>query len=214
MAIACRSNCGSFKANTRRWSREIRGRGLMLGVELDLGHIAEHQNNLLSLLQEQGLLLYMVVSYLLNVERIRIAPSFTHGTVLRIEPPLIADAAIVRPSDRGAETAIGGAATRRFGRAARAPHGQVRLSHATSIARAGAAPALAVCDRNAALHALRVRGACSERRRLPAFRSDPQAIWRYGIGSVEVTHHRVHEAVLRSMSSPFSRPTAGRPSAS
>ena len=34
----------------------------------------------------------MVVSYLLNVERIRIAPSFTHGTVLRIEPPLIADA--------------------------------------------------------------------------------------------------------------------------
>ena len=72
--------------------REIRGRGLMLGVELDLGHIAEHQNNLLSLLQEQGLLLYMVVSYLLNVERIRIAPSFTHGTVLRIEPPLIADA--------------------------------------------------------------------------------------------------------------------------
>jgi hypothetical protein len=33
----------------------------------------------------------MVVSYLLNVEHIRIAPSFTHGTVLRIEPPLIAD---------------------------------------------------------------------------------------------------------------------------
>ncbi len=33
----------------------------------------------------------MAVSYLLNVERVRIAPSFTHGTVLRIEPPLIAD---------------------------------------------------------------------------------------------------------------------------
>ena len=45
-------------------------------------------------LQEQGLLLYMAVSYLLNVEHIRIAPSFTHGTVLRIEPPLIADAAV------------------------------------------------------------------------------------------------------------------------
>jgi predicted amino acid dehydrogenase len=40
------------------------------------------------------LLLYVAVSYLLNVERIRIAPSFTHGTVLRIEPPLIADAAL------------------------------------------------------------------------------------------------------------------------
>jgi acetylornithine/succinyldiaminopimelate/putrescine aminotransferase/predicted amino acid dehydrogenase len=71
--------------------REIRGRGLMLGLELDLRHVAENQNNLLSLLQDQGLLLYMTVSYLLNVERVRIAPSFTHGTVLRIEPPLIAD---------------------------------------------------------------------------------------------------------------------------
>ena len=45
-------------------------------------------------MQEHGLLLYMVVSYLLNVEHIRIAPSFTHGTVLRIEPPLIADGAL------------------------------------------------------------------------------------------------------------------------
>ena len=34
------------------------------------------------------------MSYLLNVEHVRIAPSFTHGTVLRIEPPLIADAAL------------------------------------------------------------------------------------------------------------------------
>ena len=74
--------------------KEIRGRGLMLGIELDLSQIVEHQNNLISVMQEQGLLLYLVVSYLLNVERIRIAPSFTHGTVLRIEPPLIADAAL------------------------------------------------------------------------------------------------------------------------
>jgi acetylornithine/succinyldiaminopimelate/putrescine aminotransferase/predicted amino acid dehydrogenase len=74
--------------------KEIRGRGLMLGIELDFGQIAERQNNMISFLHEQGLLLYIVVSYLLNVERIRIAPSFTHGTVLRIEPPLIADAAL------------------------------------------------------------------------------------------------------------------------
>jgi acetylornithine/succinyldiaminopimelate/putrescine aminotransferase/predicted amino acid dehydrogenase len=74
--------------------KEIRGRGLMLGIELDFDHIAERQNNLISFLHEQGLLLYIVVSYLLNVERIRIAPSFTHGTVLRIEPPLIADGAL------------------------------------------------------------------------------------------------------------------------
>ena len=166
------SNCASSRANTRLLVREIRGRGLMLGVELDLRHIAEHQNNLLSLLQEQGLLLYMVVSYLLNVERVRIAPSFTHGTVLRIEPPLIADAPIVRPSDRGAETAAGRAATRRFGRAARAPHGQVRVAacHVDRSARSGAC--LALRDRGAARHALCLRCACSERRRLPTLRSD------------------------------------------
>jgi acetylornithine/succinyldiaminopimelate/putrescine aminotransferase/predicted amino acid dehydrogenase len=74
--------------------KEIRGRGLMLGVELDLSALADSRNGMLALLQEEGLLLYVAVSYLLNVERIRIAPSFTHGTVLRIEPPLIADAAL------------------------------------------------------------------------------------------------------------------------
>ena len=55
---------------------------------------AATQSGMLAWLQDQGLLLYIAVSYLLNVEHIRIAPSFTHGTVLRIEPPLIADAAV------------------------------------------------------------------------------------------------------------------------
>src|SRR5262249_31446848 len=48
----------------------------------------------LSVMQEQGLLLYMAVSYLLNVVHVRVAPSLTDGTVLRIEPPLIADASL------------------------------------------------------------------------------------------------------------------------
>jgi acetylornithine/succinyldiaminopimelate/putrescine aminotransferase/predicted amino acid dehydrogenase len=73
---------------------DIRGRGLMIGVDLDLEHIANTQAGMLAVMQEHGLLLYMAVSYLLNVEHIRIAPSFTNGTVLRIEPPLIADAAL------------------------------------------------------------------------------------------------------------------------
>jgi acetylornithine/succinyldiaminopimelate/putrescine aminotransferase/predicted amino acid dehydrogenase len=72
--------------------KEIRGRGLMIGVELEFRHVVEKKNSLISILHEFGLLLYMVVSYLLNVENIRIAPSFTHGAVLRIEPPLTADA--------------------------------------------------------------------------------------------------------------------------
>jgi acetylornithine/succinyldiaminopimelate/putrescine aminotransferase/predicted amino acid dehydrogenase len=70
---------------------DIRGRGLMLGLDLDLEHIANTQAGMLAVMQEHGLLLYMVVSFLLNVEHIRIAPSFTNGTVLRIEPPLVAD---------------------------------------------------------------------------------------------------------------------------
>jgi acetylornithine/succinyldiaminopimelate/putrescine aminotransferase/predicted amino acid dehydrogenase len=71
---------------------DIRGRGLMLGVDLDLEHIARTQSGLLAILQQQGLLIYMAASFLLNIEHIRIAPSFTQGTVLRIEPPLTADA--------------------------------------------------------------------------------------------------------------------------
>lgn len=74
--------------------KEIRGRGLMLGVELEFRHIAATHGGMLALLQDHGLLLYIAVSYLLNVEHIRIAPSFTHGTVLRIEPPLTADDAL------------------------------------------------------------------------------------------------------------------------
>ena len=73
---------------------DIRGRGLMIGVDLDLEHIADTQAGMLAVMQQHGLLLYMAVSFLLNVEHIRIAPSFTNGTVLRIEPPLIADEAL------------------------------------------------------------------------------------------------------------------------
>jgi acetylornithine/succinyldiaminopimelate/putrescine aminotransferase/predicted amino acid dehydrogenase len=73
---------------------DVRGRGLMLGVDLSLDYVAETQTGMLAILQRHGLLLYMVVSFLLNVEHIRIAPSFTHGNVLRIEPPLIADASL------------------------------------------------------------------------------------------------------------------------
>jgi acetylornithine/succinyldiaminopimelate/putrescine aminotransferase/predicted amino acid dehydrogenase len=73
---------------------DVRGRGLMLGVELTLDHIAKSQSGLLSIMQQHGLLLSMAVSYLLNVERVRIAASFTEGSVLRIEPPLTADTAV------------------------------------------------------------------------------------------------------------------------
>jgi acetylornithine/succinyldiaminopimelate/putrescine aminotransferase/predicted amino acid dehydrogenase len=73
---------------------DIRGRGLMLAVELDIEQVANTQTGMLAILQRHELLLCMAVSFLLNVEHIRIAPSFRHGSVLRIEPPLTADAAM------------------------------------------------------------------------------------------------------------------------
>ena len=69
---------------------DVRGRGLMLGVELDFEHAA-NRGGMLAVQHEQGLMLLTLLSYLLNVEHIRIAASFTHGSVLRIEPSLIAD---------------------------------------------------------------------------------------------------------------------------
>ena len=71
----------------------IRGRGLMLGMELDLGHIAKTQSGLLAIYQDQGILLHVICSYLLNAEHIHITPYPGHGSVLRLEPPLVADGA-------------------------------------------------------------------------------------------------------------------------
>jgi acetylornithine/succinyldiaminopimelate/putrescine aminotransferase/predicted amino acid dehydrogenase len=88
-----RNDLQTLQKQYPRLIRDIRGRGFMLGVELDLEHIATTQKGLLAVLQQQGLLLYMAASFLLNVGHVRIAPSFTQGSVLRIEPPLIADAA-------------------------------------------------------------------------------------------------------------------------
>jgi acetylornithine/succinyldiaminopimelate/putrescine aminotransferase/predicted amino acid dehydrogenase len=72
---------------------DIRGRGLLIGLELSLDRLAESQDGLLTILHQQGLLLHFIISFLLNVTHIRIAASFTHRDVLRIEPPLIADRA-------------------------------------------------------------------------------------------------------------------------
>jgi len=69
---------------------EIRGRGYMLGVELGLDE-ESLGSDLLVNLAEQQLLLHLIVGYLLNVERVRVAPAFTGASVLRIEPPLIAE---------------------------------------------------------------------------------------------------------------------------
>jgi acetylornithine/succinyldiaminopimelate/putrescine aminotransferase/predicted amino acid dehydrogenase len=68
---------------------DVRGRGFMLGVQFDFESIGRRPG-LIGCLAQQDLLVLIVASYLLNVERVRLSPSFTVGDVLRVEPPLIA----------------------------------------------------------------------------------------------------------------------------
>ena len=73
----------------------VRGRGLMLGLELgvDRGYFA---GSLLGVTAEQELLASAVSAYLLNREKIRVAPTLNGGSVIRIEPPLTITAAQCR----------------------------------------------------------------------------------------------------------------------
>ena len=65
----------------------ITGRGMMQGVRLrftDLWKVP----GLVGLLHDQNLMIHVAVSHLLNAGGIRLAPSFSAGDVLRIQPPL------------------------------------------------------------------------------------------------------------------------------
>lgn len=66
----------------------VRGRGLMLGLELGVT-----QDNLpgsmIGIMSDQEFLSPVVSSYLLNVEKIRVAPTLNGVNVIRMEPPLI-----------------------------------------------------------------------------------------------------------------------------
>lgn len=66
----------------------VRGRGLMIGMEL--GITKENlPDGLLGIVAEQEFLSPIVSSYLLNVERLRVAPTLNGAAVIRLEPPLI-----------------------------------------------------------------------------------------------------------------------------
>ena len=67
----------------------VTGRGYMLGVRLNLARF-HSTPGLLGILAQQEMLIHLVVSYLLNVEHVRLSPSVTGHDVLRIEPPLTA----------------------------------------------------------------------------------------------------------------------------
>jgi acetylornithine/succinyldiaminopimelate/putrescine aminotransferase/predicted amino acid dehydrogenase len=68
---------------------DVRGRGFMLGVDLALGNVAA--KGWLRELQQRGMLVHWIISHLLNVGGVRIAPALSTEPVLRVEPPLTAN---------------------------------------------------------------------------------------------------------------------------
>lgn len=75
--------------------KEVRGRGLMVGVELQ--DLRESPSYTLRLLSDQGFLSYLAAAYLLNVHHIRVAPTLSQSSTIRIEPSaFIAEADLVR----------------------------------------------------------------------------------------------------------------------
>ena len=74
---------------------DVRGRGLMVGVEFK--RRLDDPSFLLRLLSNQDDLIFVVVGHLFNVHRIRVAPTLSDPQTLRMEPSvLIADAEIDR----------------------------------------------------------------------------------------------------------------------
>jgi len=92
---AVRAKGAKLKAGLEQVARKypqvvkaIRGRGFMLGIEF-VNSREPYPHSLLGVMAEQELLTPMVASYLLNVERVRVAPTLNGASVIRIEPPLI-----------------------------------------------------------------------------------------------------------------------------
>ena len=64
--------------------RDVRGRGLMIGIEL--GDASPSNSKVLRAIAEHELLGNIAASYFLNVHNIRIAPTLSNPSTLRIEP--------------------------------------------------------------------------------------------------------------------------------
>jgi acetylornithine/succinyldiaminopimelate/putrescine aminotransferase/predicted amino acid dehydrogenase len=75
-----------------RQIREVRGRGLMIGIELM--DQSDSPSNFLKLFSDPGYLGWIAAAYLLNVHHIRIAPTLSDPFTLRIEP-----SAYISPAD-------------------------------------------------------------------------------------------------------------------
>ncbi|MDZ7928926.1 MAG: aminotransferase class III-fold pyridoxal phosphate-dependent enzyme [Rhodococcus sp. (in: high G+C Gram-positive bacteria)] len=70
----------------------VRGRGLLLGIELTADVNFVGRQSLLGSIAQQHNLTAVICSYLLDVEGIRVAPTLFGNRVIRIEPPLTVSA--------------------------------------------------------------------------------------------------------------------------
>lgn len=84
---------------------KIRGEGLMLGIEFNDSKIP-YPHSLLGVMAEQEMLTPMISSYLLNVERIRVAPTLNGASVIRIEPALVISDAQIECVLQGVERTV------------------------------------------------------------------------------------------------------------
>ena len=73
---------------------DVRGRGPAIEIDFSFEHIEKSQGGMLAISQSHRTLLEIVLSYLLNVERIRVAPSLAGNDGIRIQLPLTAGAAV------------------------------------------------------------------------------------------------------------------------
>jgi len=78
----------AIKAKYPQVVKGVRGRGLMLG--LDFGGTRDpYHNSMIGIMAEQKVLTPIIASHLLNVGRVRVAPTLNGASVIRIEPPLV-----------------------------------------------------------------------------------------------------------------------------
>jgi acetylornithine/succinyldiaminopimelate/putrescine aminotransferase/predicted amino acid dehydrogenase len=68
---------------------DVRGRGLMIGVEFR--RMLDHPKFMFRLLTTQDDLVFVLVGYLFNTHRIRVAPTLSDPQTIRLEPSLLID---------------------------------------------------------------------------------------------------------------------------
>ena len=83
----CSTVCASLMAAYPDIIVDVRGRGLMVGVEFR--RLLDDSSFLLRLLTNQDDLIFVVVGYLFNVHRIRVAPTLSDPQTLRLEPSML-----------------------------------------------------------------------------------------------------------------------------